>query len=81
VNKANANEHKGSLKHTCPMNHLILRIKSKIKKRDSHSPKESKVQTNKTLHSFYDGTLSTKKKRFVFQQKPIPIEISHKSML
>jgi hypothetical protein len=26
VNKANANEHKGSLKHICPMTYLILRI-------------------------------------------------------
>jgi hypothetical protein len=45
------------------------------------TPKESKVQTNKPNSPFYDGTLSTKKKRFVFQQKPIPIEISTKSVL
>jgi hypothetical protein len=33
------------------------------------TPKESKVPTtNQTLHTFYDGTLSTKKKRFIFQQ-------------
>jgi hypothetical protein len=69
VNKANANEHKESLKHTCPKTYLILRIHSKNKKRDSHSPKESKVPTNKPNSPlFYDGTLSTKKKRFVFQQ-------------
>jgi hypothetical protein len=47
VNKANANEHKGSLKHTCPMTYLILKIYRKIKKRDSPSPKESKVPTDK----------------------------------
>jgi hypothetical protein len=47
VNKANANEHKGSLKYTCLMTYLILRIESKIKKTESHSPKETKVPTNK----------------------------------
>jgi hypothetical protein len=64
VNKANTNEHKWTLKHTCPMTYLILRIESKIKKRDSHSPKESKVPTNKPNSPlFYDGTLSTKNKK------------------
>jgi hypothetical protein len=46
VNNANTNEHKGSLKYTCSMTYLILRY-NKIKKRDSHSPKERKYPTNK----------------------------------
>jgi hypothetical protein len=36
---------------------------------------------NQTLHTFYDGTQSTKNKRFVFEQQPIAIEISTKSLL
>jgi hypothetical protein len=69
VNKANVNEHKGSLKHTCSMTYLILRNRTKSQKEIAILPKRARFQQiNQTLHSFYDGTLSTKKKRFVFQQ-------------
>jgi hypothetical protein len=39
------------------------------KKKIAILPRRARFQqTNQTLHSFYDGTLSNKNKRFVFQQ-------------
>jgi hypothetical protein len=67
-----------------PKRHMLKNIShlKNDKEWDKQLPKRARFQqTNQTLHTFYDGTQSTKKKRFVFQQQPIPIKISTKSVL